>query len=242
MKRVVAPELLDSDAGSAREIADSLRDLRMINRRFGGIGAMRKLLDVAISLEADPNTTSGLRESELLDYTLLDIASGDGDLSRETAREAAADGRHVDVTLLDRSASHFSSVQNVRSRVAASALALPFRDRSFDLVCCSLFIHHLSEDEALLLMREGLRVCRRAVIISDLRRDPLHFALALLGRVIYRSRLTRNDAPASVRAAFTSAELGRLAAASGPHTWAVMALPWFRLGAILWPKPQQERA
>ena len=44
MKREVIPELLDSDAGTAREISDSLADLRMINRYFGGARAMTGML------------------------------------------------------------------------------------------------------------------------------------------------------------------------------------------------------
>src|SRR5437660_670040 len=38
MKRTAVPELLDSDAGNAAEIAGSLADLRMINRWFGSAG------------------------------------------------------------------------------------------------------------------------------------------------------------------------------------------------------------
>ena len=36
MRRVVVPELLDSDAGTPREVEGSLADLRMVNRFFGG--------------------------------------------------------------------------------------------------------------------------------------------------------------------------------------------------------------
>ena len=44
MKRVVIPELLDTDAGTQREIEGSLADLRMINRNFGGVRTMMRLL------------------------------------------------------------------------------------------------------------------------------------------------------------------------------------------------------
>ena len=37
MRRVVIPELLDTDAGSPEEVADSLADLRWVNRWFGGV-------------------------------------------------------------------------------------------------------------------------------------------------------------------------------------------------------------
>ena len=37
MKRVVIPELLDTDCGTPSEVAASLGDLRRINRWFGGV-------------------------------------------------------------------------------------------------------------------------------------------------------------------------------------------------------------
>jgi hypothetical protein len=45
------------------------------------------------------------------------------------------------------------------------------------------------------------------VLVHDLVRHPLHLALAYVGLPLYRSRITRNDAPASVWQAYTSAEV-----------------------------------
>ena len=44
MKRLMVPELLDTDSGTPQEVSDSLADLRMFNRRFGGVRAMSALL------------------------------------------------------------------------------------------------------------------------------------------------------------------------------------------------------
>ena len=52
--------------------------------------------------------------------------------------------------------------------MAGDALALPFRDASFDLVSCNLFAHHLSPQELVRFVDEALRVCRVAVLINDL--------------------------------------------------------------------------
>ncbi len=45
MKRVVIPELLDSDAGTPSEIAASLSDLNRINRWFGGVATTQFLVE-----------------------------------------------------------------------------------------------------------------------------------------------------------------------------------------------------
>jgi SAM-dependent methyltransferase len=65
--------------------------------------------------------------------------------------------------------------------VVADALALPFRDGTFDLIGCSLFAHHLDPESLRLFADESLRVCSCAVLINDLVRDPLHLALVYAG-------------------------------------------------------------
>ncbi len=44
MKRVVTPELLDTDSGTPAEVAASLGDLRRINRWFGGIATTEEMV------------------------------------------------------------------------------------------------------------------------------------------------------------------------------------------------------
>ena len=56
--------------------------------------------------------------------------------------------------------------------VAGDALALPFRDASFDLLSSTLFAHHLSPQELVQFVDEALRVCRVAVLINDLVAAP----------------------------------------------------------------------
>src|SRR5437763_10208486 len=90
---------------------------------------------------------------------------------------------------------------------AGYVLALPFADGSFDIVCCNLFVHHLGPNEVQRFAREALRVCRVAFVINDVIRHPLHLTLTYAGFRLYRSRITRNDAPASVRQAYTPDEL-----------------------------------
>ena len=98
--------------------------------------------------------------------------------------------------------------------VAGDALALPFRGASFDLLSSTLFAHHLSPQELVQFVNEALRVCRVAVLINDLVRHPLHMSLVYAGMPLYRSRLTRHDAPASVRQAYTVEEMQSLAGAN----------------------------
>ena len=95
------------------------------------------------------------------------------------------------------------------------ARRLPFRDRSVDVVLCSLMLHHLTEADAVQALRELGRVARRRLIVNDLRRSRVAYVLIWLITRFSRNRLTRCDSPASVERAFTPAELESLARAAG---------------------------
>src|SRR5215469_4782716 len=194
MKRRPTLELLDTDSGSPHEVAQSLRDLRWFNRWFGGTATTRKMFDLV------KERTSASRLS------VLEIAAGEGYIPAILCREFLRRGLELDFTLLDRARSHLPSNGSF-PKVSGDALRLPFRDSSFDVVCCSLFVHHLAPEDVVKYLREGLRVCRSAVLIHDLIRNPLHLALAYAGLPLCRSRITRNDAPASVRQAYTVGEM-----------------------------------
>ncbi len=119
-------------------------------------------------------------------------------------------------------------------KIAADALSLPFRDSAFDLVSCSLFVHHLSPEQATEFFREALRVCRVAFLVNDLIRHPLHLALAYAGVPLYRSRITRNDAPASVWQAYTIPEMRRILHLAAAASVEAQQHYLFRMGVIAW--------
>jgi SAM-dependent methyltransferase len=118
--------------------------------------------------------------------------------------------------------------------VAGDALRLPFASDSFDIVGCNLFCHHLEPGDVVKFFDEALRVARLAVIASDLRRNLFHWFVASAGRITYRSRLTRNDAPASVRRAYTTDEISALAKESSAASFDVTPHYFQRFGLTLW--------
>jgi ubiquinone/menaquinone biosynthesis C-methylase UbiE len=219
MKRVVVPELLDTDSGTPREVAESLADLRMFNRRFGGVNAMNSLL----------REVATVRRLTQIDW--LDVAGGAGDVATLTEQSLGQAGLVVRPVVMDRAVTHMNGEHR---NVCADALALPFRDSSFDVVGSSLFVHHLGPEELVRFSEEAMRVARHAFVINDLIRHPVHLALALAGRPIYRSRITRHDAVASVRRAYTVDEIRRILARAGMARITTRTFYLFRLGVIVW--------
>jgi ubiquinone/menaquinone biosynthesis C-methylase UbiE len=221
MKRRPTLELLDTDSGTREEVAESLLDLRWFNRWFGGVATTRALI------ERVKQRTGG---SEL---SMLEVASGDGFIPQTVRAELERDGTRLNIALLDRATTHLPKNRFV-PKVAGDAFRLPFRDSSFDLVSSSLFVHHLAPEEVVAFAREALRVSRVAVLVHDLIRHPVHLALAYAGAPLYHSRITRNDAPASVRQAYTVDEMRTHFERAAAAKVEIQRHFLYRMGLIAW--------
>ena len=217
---MVVPELLDSDAGTPREVARSIVDLRMFNRAFGGVRTMSTLLRRVAE------------QRNLKELSWVDVAGSEGFVAISAQKALARSGTKLRTVILDRAATH---MDRETPAVCGDALALPFHDNSFDVVGSSLFLHHLEPAEIVSFAREGLRVARHAFVIHDLVRHPLHLTLSYLGFPLYRSRITRHDAPASVRRAYTETEVKKiLTQAAEPASIEIERFYFFRMGVIVW--------
>jgi ubiquinone/menaquinone biosynthesis C-methylase UbiE len=195
--RADAPELLDGDGLSPRDIERNLADLARLNRLPGGTGA---------SVTAVGRLLDGVGVGRI-----LDVGAGRGDMPMVFARRGlsvTALDVHPDVLLV----MHRMTRDEPRIDVVeGDARALPFEDAAFDVSHASLLVHHLDPDDAVAALREMRRVARRGVVINDLR----------LGR----SRVTHSDGLASARRAYTVQELDELLDEAGlAVSW--RSAPW----------------
>ncbi len=168
---------------------------------------------------------------------VLEVAAGRATALASSALALARSGVVIRATLLDRQASHLppewpAGLPQPRL-LAGDALAIPLDGKSVDVVSCCLFLHHLSPAEVATFLGEALRVARVAVVINDLERTRVHYALARLFSLVDPSRLSRHDGPVSVRQAYSRHELRAKLAATG-HRSMVRRYLLFRIGAILW--------
>jgi hypothetical protein len=232
MQRVDAPEILDSDACSARDVEVSMRDMGRVNRWFGGVATTQKMVERAARISG---TTR---------LSLLEVAAGSGELPEVVRQKLSRRGIDLNVTLLDRASSHLSArngrgadhIPNSR-RIVADALVLPFADEAFDLVSCNLFAHHLDSQQIATFVQEALRVSRRALLINDLIRHRLHLALAWAGFPLMRSRIAWLDGLTSVRRSYRPDEMRGLVSSAFPGKTPEMEISrnyLFRMGAIVW--------
>jgi SAM-dependent methyltransferase len=226
LDRSEAAELMDGDGFTAAELLTNFRDIRRVNRWFGGTSAILAALP-----ELVPAGTEAL--------SLLDIATGVADIPIAIQRWGAAQGLAVDITatdiapeMLTLASDQIAGAPGIHLR-QADARAMPFASHAFDVVTCSLALHHCNPADAVQVLREMDRLCRTGFIVNDLRRGAIGYgATWLASRMTTRNRLTRHDAPLSVRRAYTPIELRSLLDEAGVIDADVKTLPWFRMVAV----------
>lgn len=201
--RTDAEEVLDNSGVAAELVTRSMQDVARANMLFGGRrAAMAELRPAlaAISSNAD----------------LLDVGTGLGDIPAEAKRVARAMGLEVRTIGVDRS---FPLVAFQRgctdALVQADAFALPFRDKSVDVVMVSQVLHHFTQASAVLLVRELDRVAKQRVVVSDLRRSLIAAAGLWLGSFpLGFHPVSRHDGVVSVMRGFIPAELATIVEAA----------------------------
>ncbi|MCC5822545.1 MAG: methyltransferase domain-containing protein [Phycisphaerales bacterium] len=209
MPRVLQPELMDDPALSSADHELALRGLARINR-----------LSLASRAHLAPLKRLAMRLGRPV--RVVDVASGSGDGAVALARAAWDVGIGVDLTMTDIS-ERAADLCRSRARACgleADVLVLDVVESPLpeaDLVTCSLFMHHLTEANAVSALDRMRAACRDGIVsVNDLRRCVWGSALAVaVPRLLTRSRVVHTDAVISARAAFTSGEMLGLAERAG---------------------------
>lgn len=227
------PEVMDQPGLDPVLHGDALQSLRRINWLSRTIAA---LWSPIAQLAAESPTTRPLR--------ILDVASGGGDVAIGLAREASRAGVAVEIEGCDISPAAVSFARDAAERGGLSNVTFCERDvlldllpTGYDVLTCSLFLHHLDETEAGHLLRDMSRVAGRLVVVSDLRRTRLGYFLAcLVSRLLTRSPVVRVDGPLSVAAAFAECEVRELIERSG-LAGATIRRCWPQRFLLTWRRP-----
>ena len=216
-ERAAGIEIMDAGDYAGDEIRGNLADLRFYNEWFGGARIAARAVGGLLA------ASSGNGRGALARLSLLDVATGSGDipaalsrgLSRRGVRTFAA-GADSNADILAE-ARRFASARGEPVRLLrADAMSLPHADRSVDIVTCSNFLHHLDAEGAVKALREMGRVARLGVVAIDLMRTRAAWVnVWALTRLTTSNRLTRHDGPLSVHRAFLPGELREMAAGAG---------------------------
>lgn len=192
-------ELLDDPSTDTALATRSLQDVARSNRWFGGANAV--IAELVPVLAAARGRSAPL--------TLLDVGTGAGDIP-ELARRIADRGGVRLLTMGLEVTPALAAASRPRSgdAIAGDALALPFADRSVDIVACSQVLHHFEAADGARLLAEMNRVARVRVIVADIRRAWAAAAGVWVGSwALGFHPVSRHDGVVSVLRGFRAAEL-----------------------------------
>lgn len=172
----------------------ALEELNIINKYLGGISTTKSALHYFI-------------QSKKEELKVIDIGSG----SSDNLLAAKSKYPNLQILSIDKNLRALSSSKNQTKKLNSDAFKLPFKNNSCDIVHAALFLHHFSEEQIQILLKEFLRIAKKGIIINDLQRS--YFALLgikILTFLFSKSEMVKNDAPLSVKRGFIKQEILKL--------------------------------
>ena len=209
-QRVRIPEIMDDPSLDPAVHAKALRGLSRLNLLSRNVSItwheLRRMFPPSIDTP----------------LTLLDLASGAGDLPLALAKRAQVERIDLRVRGCDVSpvAVEFA---NKEARLQASDVEFFVHDaindslgEQYDFVMASLFFHHLSDEEAIGMLAKMKSLARRGILVNDLSRGYAWYGLVWIGsRIVTTSYVVHVDGPRSIASAFTPSEFQSLAIQAG---------------------------
>ncbi len=224
----LVPEIIDRPGNEEKLLRADLRVLEDINRVLGGYRIpllyLRKFL-------------GSLPPGKAL--TILDLATGAADVPRAIVTRAREQSVNVEITAVDGNpeilrVARENTAEWPEIRVEQQDLrALPYPATSFDIVLCSLTLHHFSDTDAVAILERIHDIARGGWIVNDLRRNRLAIGLSkVMAHTIITNPIARFDAPASCERAFTIAEWRAMATRAGMNHFTIRRHRFFRMALV----------
>jgi SAM-dependent methyltransferase len=204
------PEEVDRPGMDAALLREEMQTLERFNRRLYGHDLVLRYVERLVD------------SCKAASLSILDLGTGVADIPRAIAAWArrrrfpvsitAVDGNAEILRLAGESCRDWPEIQLAQYDLRL----LPYETASFDLVLCSLALHHFAASDAVAVLQNVQRLAARGYVVNDLRRNWLAIcSTEVLMWALCRSPVFRGDAARSCRAAFTVEELRALAQRAG---------------------------
>ncbi|GAB2619997.1 methyltransferase domain-containing protein [Belliella aquatica] len=203
-------EIMDDLEFEGPVLDQSLKELRTINKLLGG----------------NKVTTNGLnqliKKNPQESYSIADIGCGGGDMIRVMADWAKKNlipcnfiGIDANPNTIEFAKERLKDLDHVNFKVE-NVFDESFEHEQVDIITCTLFTHHFTDEELLKLFSSFLKKARLGIIINDLHRHRLaYFSIKALTRLFSKSPMVQNDGPLSVLRGFSKEDFISILANSG---------------------------
>ena len=198
-------ELMDDFSIGGDLLRDTLDKLENINRWLGGnlmtVKALKKVLK------------NHPKEQEL---TIADIGCGHGDILRDVAKFGRKNGYKMKLIGMDANptaiayANELSTEFPELSFKTEDIFSEAFKNRKFDVVLATLFLHHFKEAQLVSFLGNTLKQTKIGIVVNDLHRHKLAYYLFMLLSVFIKNNMIIEDGLTSVLRGFKRNELAHI--------------------------------
>jgi SAM-dependent methyltransferase len=202
--RSLEPEILDVESPPQPELDRCYDYLKWVNRWLGGTRA---------TISCFRRFARGWRPGERI--RVLDVAAGAADVPRALVGWGREFRIEVTALDLDPGALDYAKRDGGELRyLCADVLRMPCREGAYDYVTCSLFFHHLADEQIVAVLRAFDGIARRGIVVNDLIRRWRAWAWIKL-LTLWANPITKFDGPLSVRKSLTVREARGLVERAG---------------------------
>tara|TARA_R110001632_G_scaffold34766_5_gene88182 strand:- start:2584 stop:3297 length:714 start_codon:yes stop_codon:yes gene_type:complete len=195
-------EIMDDFTLEGEMFRDTLDKLETINRLLGGnvvtINGVKKLLK---------NSTKDKT------ITIIDLGCGHGDILRDVAKFGRKQGYTFQLIGIDANpdaieyANELSKEYPELSFEAIDIFSDDFKKLHYDVVLCTLFLHHFKDDELISFLKPTVQNAKIGAIVNDLHRHRLAYYLFKLIGLFIKNKMVREDGLTSILRAFKRKDL-----------------------------------
>lgn len=200
-------ELMDDLEGAGPDWQQALRELKVINKLLGGNSLTLKGIEHFLKQAGSDMAGHSYAEQTL---HIADIGCGGGDMlmviarwarrNRLSARLLGVDANPNIIEYARKNTAGYPEIEYLQSDIFSES----FQAREFDIVSCTLFTHHFTDEQLVKLLSSLNSQVRLGVVVNDLHRHPLaYYSIKAITRLVSRSHMVKHDAPVSVLRAFS---------------------------------------
>lgn len=191
-------EIMDDLQGAGPDWEQALRELKVINKFLGGN---------ELTLKGIGRLLNGKHPQKPL--AIADIGCGGGDMLMVIARWAR--NHKIAVRLFGVDANpHIVAYARDNTKaypeieyLAADIFSEEFKNLEFDIITCTLFTHHFTDEQLVQMLSQLSRQASLGMVVNDLHRHPLaYYSIKWITALVSKSRMVQHDAPVSVLRAF----------------------------------------
>ncbi|SMG44069.1 Ubiquinone/menaquinone biosynthesis C-methylase UbiE [Marivirga sericea] len=190
-------EIMDDLSDNSPSLYRALKELDIINHLLGGNAVTLKAIKKVFKTQPQKN------------WLIADLGCGSGEMLLKIAKWSRKQNIKVELHGFDANPNvvayakkHCKDFPEI-SFYAENIFSESFKNRKFDVMTCTLFLHHFSKVDLVQLLGQ-FRKQSDKVIINDLHRHPFaYYSIKWITKFLSKSSMVKNDACLSVWRAFT---------------------------------------